>query len=41
MIVVSDGGLLGIGGKVAVFDFNGVVDLQPDGKVVATLCHRI
>jgi sporulation protein YlmC with PRC-barrel domain len=41
MIVVSDGGLLGIGGKVAAFDFNGVVALQPDGKVVMTLSQEM
>jgi len=37
MVVVSDGGLLGIGGKVAAFDYDKVVKQNPDGTVVMTL----
>jgi sporulation protein YlmC with PRC-barrel domain len=37
LIVVSDGGLLGIGDKVAAFNYNKVLAQQPDGKVVMTL----
>jgi sporulation protein YlmC with PRC-barrel domain len=37
LVVVSDGGLLGIGSKVAAFDYNKVVGQKADGKVVMTL----
>jgi sporulation protein YlmC with PRC-barrel domain len=37
MLVVSDAGLLGIGNKVAAFDYNRVIAQKPDGKVVMTL----
>lgn len=37
MIVVSDGGLLGIGSKVAAFNYDRVVTQKPDGKVVMSL----
>jgi sporulation protein YlmC with PRC-barrel domain len=36
-IVVSDRGFLGIGGKVAAFDYNKVLAQHPDGKIVMTL----
>jgi hypothetical protein len=37
MIVVSDAGLLGIGNKVAAFDYTRVIAQKSDGKVVMTL----
>lgn len=37
MLVVSDAGLLGIGSKVAAFDYNRVIAQKSDGKVVMTL----
>lgn len=37
LVVVSDGGVLGIGDKVAAFDYNKVVAQKPDGTVVMTL----
>lgn len=38
LVVVSDeGGFLGIGDKVAAFDYNKVVSQKPDGKVVMAL----
>lgn len=37
MVVVSDAGLLGIGTKVAAFDYNKVVAQKPDGKVFMPL----
>jgi sporulation protein YlmC with PRC-barrel domain len=37
LVVVSGGGVLGIGSKVAAFDYDKVVEQQPDGKVVMTL----
>jgi sporulation protein YlmC with PRC-barrel domain len=37
LVVVSDGGMLGIGDKVAAFDYSKVVAQKPDGKVVMTL----
>jgi len=41
LIVVSDGGLLGIGSKVAAFDYNKVVGQKTDGKVVMTLSQNM
>jgi sporulation protein YlmC with PRC-barrel domain len=37
MVVVSDGGTLGIGAKVAAFSYDKVVTRQADGKVVMAL----
>lgn len=37
MLVVSDAGLLGIGTKVAAFDYNRIVTQKPDGDVVMVL----
>ncbi len=37
LVVVSDDGFLGIGSKVAAFNYDKVVAQQPDGKVVMTL----
>jgi sporulation protein YlmC with PRC-barrel domain len=37
LVVVSDGGLLGIGDKVAAFDYNKVVSQNSDGDIVMTL----
>jgi sporulation protein YlmC with PRC-barrel domain len=37
LVVVSDGGVLGIGDKVAAFDYGKVVAQKTDGKVVMTL----
>lgn len=36
-VVVSDGGMLGIGNKLAAFDYGRVVTQQADGKVVMAL----
>jgi sporulation protein YlmC with PRC-barrel domain len=37
LVVVSDGGFLGIGKKLAAFDYNKVVAQQDDGKVIMAL----
>ncbi|MEZ0225230.1 MAG: PRC-barrel domain-containing protein [Alphaproteobacteria bacterium] len=37
MVVVSDGGTLGLGAKVAAFSYDKVVMRQPDGKVIMSL----
>jgi sporulation protein YlmC with PRC-barrel domain len=37
LLVVSDGGVLGIGSKVAAFDYNRVVTRKDDGSVIMTL----
>jgi sporulation protein YlmC with PRC-barrel domain len=37
LVVVSDHGVMGIGDKVAAFDYNKVVTQNPDGKVVMAL----
>lgn len=36
-VIVSDGGMLGIGNKLAAFDFNRVISQRKDGKVVMSL----
>lgn len=41
LIVLSDDGMLGIGNKVAAFDYDKVVALQPDGRVLMTLSQRM
>jgi sporulation protein YlmC with PRC-barrel domain len=41
LVVVSDGGLLGIGDKVAAFNYNKVIEQKPDGKVVMTLSQEM
>lgn len=41
LAVVSDGGLLGIGDKVAAFDYSKVVAQQKDGKVVMALSQEM
>jgi sporulation protein YlmC with PRC-barrel domain len=41
LVVVSDGGLLGIGNKVAAFDYNKVITENPDGKVVMSLSENM
>jgi sporulation protein YlmC with PRC-barrel domain len=41
LVVVSDGGVLGIGDKVAAFDYDHVVAQKPDGKVVMTLSQNM
>ena len=41
LIVVSDGGFLGIGKKVAAFDYDKVITQQPDGKVVMSLSQNM
>jgi len=41
LVVVSDGGLLGIGSKVAAFSYDKVVAQRPDGKVVMTLSENM
>jgi sporulation protein YlmC with PRC-barrel domain len=37
LVVVSDGGLLGIGDKVAAFKYDKVIAQDPDGKIVMAL----
>lgn len=37
LVVVNDGGFLGLGGKKAAFDFNVISHLNQDGEVVAPL----
>ncbi|HTK84680.1 MAG TPA: PRC-barrel domain-containing protein [Patescibacteria group bacterium] len=41
LAVVSDGGLLGIGAKVAAFDYDKVMSQKPDGSVVMTLSKEM
>lgn len=41
MIVVSDGGLLGIGDKVAAFNYDQTVTTRPDGQVVLQLSQAM
>src|SRR5690606_18333733 len=37
LVIVSDGGVLGIGDKVAAFNYSKVVAQKPDGNVVMSL----
>ena len=41
LIVVSDGGFLGIGDKVAAFDYDKVITQQSDGKVIMSLSQNM
>jgi uncharacterized protein YrrD len=41
LVVVADGGVLGIGSKVAAFDYSKVVSQNPDGKVVMRLSQEM
>lgn len=41
LVVVSDGGVLGIGSKVAAFDYSKVITQNPDGKVVMILSQQM
>ena len=41
LIVVSDNGFLGIGDKVAAFDYDSVVSQNPDGRVVVRLSQNM
>jgi sporulation protein YlmC with PRC-barrel domain len=41
LVVTTDGGFLGIGSKVAAFDYNRVLSQQPDGRVVMTLSQDL
>lgn len=40
MVIVSDGGLLGVGDKLAAFDYDVIVSSNKDGDVISTLSEK-